>query len=251
MYPSLMSSRGVYILPHQGLGDHLLCGGIYREYAKRYPIVFIPVTKNYASTLRIMLSDLNNVRIISFKFPITDSRLNLKMESQAKLMSKFGFDILYLGGFEASFFSDPTLRLDANYYHQAKLDLSHRWDSFSVPRDVAKELTLKNLLVEEGAKYIFVHDDKSRNFNIRPEFFSEKYCVVRPDFSLSKQFSFFDYITLIEQAEEIHCIESSFAALIEGLQIDSLKFAHRYARPEALNDYRHEFTYRTDWQIIL
>lgn len=246
-----MGSRGVYILAHQGLGDHLLCGGIYREYARRFPLVFIPVTANYAQTLRDMLSDLDNVRIISFNFPITDSRLNLKMESQGKLMSKFGFEILYLGAFEASFFKDPSLRLDANYYLQANLELSHRWDSFSVPRDLAKESELKNLLTENGKKYVFVHDDKDRNFNIREEYFPNGCKVVRPDNALSKHYSFFDYLTLIEEAEEIHCIESSFAALIEGLQIPGIKFAHRYARPEALNDYRHEFTYRTGWKIIL
>jgi hypothetical protein len=166
-------------------------------------------------------------------------------------MSNFGFEILYLGKFGAGFFKDPSLRLDANYYFQANLELSHRWDSFYVPRDLAKELELKNLLVESGKKYVFVHDDKGRNFNIREECLPRGCEVVRPDNALSKRYSFFDYLTLIEQAEEIHCIESSFAALIEGLQIPGNKFAHRYARPEALNDFRHEFTYRTMWEIVL
>jgi hypothetical protein len=245
-----MSYRGVYILCHQGLGDHLLCGSIYREYAKRYPLVFIPVTKNYAPTIKSMLADLDNVYIVSFDFPITDRRLNLKMESQAKILSRIGFDILSLGNFEASFFKDPNMRLDANYYSQAKLDLNLRWDSFSVPRDFEKESRLKNLLVEEGQRYIFVHDDENRNFKIRQEFFPDGITVVKPDVSLAKDFSFFDYLLLIEQADEIHCIESSFAALIEGLQIPGKKFAHRYARTEALNDFRHEFTYRTDWKIV-
>lgn len=250
MYALLMGYRGVYILCHQGLGDHLLCGGIYREYAKRYPIVLIPVTKNYAKTLRGLLSDLPNVHIVSFDFAITDSRLNLKMESQAKLLSKFGFDILYLGAFESSFFKDPNMRLDANYYKQAQLDLEHRWDSFDVPRDKKREIELKNLLVPEGKPYIFVHDDASRNFNIRPNSFPDGLAVVRPELTLSSKYSFFDYLTLIEDAAQIHCIESSFAALIEGMQIHGEKYAHRYARPEALNDFRHEFTYKTDWKVI-
>ena len=251
MYDQIMNQRGVYILCHQGLGDHLLCVGIYREYAKRYPLVFVPVTKNYVNTMRTLLSDLKNVYVVSFNFAITDSRLNLKMESQAKLLSKFGFDILYLGAFESSFFKDPNMRLDANYYKQAHLDLEHRWDSFVAPRDKAKEIELKNLLVEDGKKYVFVHDDAKRNFNIRPDSFPEGLTVVRPDVLLSSKYSISDYLTLIEGAEQIHCIESSFAALIEGMQIQGKKFAHRYARPEALNDFRHEFTYRTDWQIVL
>lgn len=250
MYALVMGARGVYILCHQGLGDHLLCGGIYREYAKRYPIVFIPVTKNYAKTMQILMSDLPNVHIISFDFAITDSRLNLKMESQAKLLSNFGFDILHLGAFESSFFKDPNMRLDANYYSQASLNLEHRWESFDVPRNFEKERELKDLLVPDGKPYIFVHDDASRSFNIRPIAFPDGITVVRPDVTLSSQFSFFDYLTLIEEAQQIHCIESSFAALIEGMEIQGEKFAHRYARPEALNDFRHEFTYKTDWKVI-
>lgn len=245
-----MTCRGVYILGHQGLGDHLLCGGIYREYASRYPLVLISVTKNYAPTLKSMLADLVNVRIISFDFPILDSRLKLKMESQALLLQKIGFDVLHLGAFEAGFFKDPTKRLDENYYDQAGLDLRHRWDSFDVPRNLERELELKSLLVPHGSNYIFVHDDESRNFNIRSEYFPKGMLVVRPQISLSDKFSFFDYLSVIEGAAEIHCIESSFAALIEGMQIKGRKFAHRYARPEALNDFRHEFTYLTDWKII-
>ena len=63
------------------------------------------------------------------------------------------------------------------------------------------------------------------------------------------KFSFFDYLKIIENASEIHCIESSFAALIESLEYSIPKYAHRYARPEAKNDFRHEFTYRSNWHV--
>jgi hypothetical protein len=250
MYPQIVKKQNVYILCHQGLGDHLLCIGIYREYAKRYQSVLIPSTLNYFDTLKVALSDLKNVFVVPFDNPILDSRLPLAMESQALILEHLGFDVLRLGTFGENFFLDLDKRLDENYYDQANLHLNHRWDSFYVARDESKEIELKNLLVADGSKYIFVHDDKSRNFEIREEYFPNGYKVVRPNHALSKCYSFFDYLTLIEQAEEIHCIESSFAALIEGLQIPGIKFAHRYARPEALNDYRHEFTYRTKWEII-
>ena len=251
MYPLKVKTQSLYILCHQGLGDHLLCIGIYREYAKRYESVLIPAIRDYSDTLKVALSDIENVSVVPFGYPILDSRLPLAMESQAEILEHLGFDILRLGSFDESFFLDLEKRLDENYYDQASLDLRHRWDSFYVTRDKSREIELKNLLVGDGLKYIFVHDDKSRNFNIREEYFPSGCKVVRPDKGLSKHYSFFDYLTLIEQAEEIHCIESSFAALIEGLQIPGIKFAHRYARPEALNDYRHEFTYKTRWNVII
>lgn len=250
MYPSLMSKRGIYILCHQGLGDHLLCLPIYREYAKRYKHVIVPVTQNYSSTLRSFLSDIPEIEIVPFDFAITDSRLNLKMESHAELLSCFGYEILHLGVFSPVFFKDPHMRLDENYYYQANLPLEKRWDSFSIPRSPEKEALLKSILIPNGEPYIFVHDDESRGFVLREELMPENLRIVRPDIALASRFNFSDYLSLIEEAEEIHCIESSFAAMIEGMQIQGSKYAHRYARPEALHDYRHEFTYRTSWKIL-
>jgi hypothetical protein len=232
------------------LGDHLLCLGIYREYAKKYSSVVIPATSNYGETLKALLSDLSNVSVVEFDFPIHDTRLPLVMESRSLILQHLGFDELRLGSFGPNFFHDINMRLDENYYSQANLDIDTRWRSFHIPRDLSREYELRNLLVPKNRPYIFVHDDARRNFNIRPELLPEGIIVIRPDMSLSKRFKFFDYLTLIEGAEEIHCIESSFAALIEGMQIQGEKFAHRYARPEALNDFRHEFTYKTDWKVI-
>jgi hypothetical protein len=58
-------------------------------------------------------------------------------------------------------------------------------------------------------------------------------------------------VMIIENAEEIHCIESSFSAYIDNLMLGNLKFAHRYARPEARDDFKHEFTYKAYWKILL
>ena len=74
--------------------------------------------------------------------------------------------------------------------------------------------------------------------------------IIEPLSNKSK-FTVFNYIKILESAEQIHCIESSFAALIESIEIKANLFAHRYARPEAKNDYKHEFTYKKDWQILL
>jgi hypothetical protein len=60
-----------------------------------------------------------------------------------------------------------------------------------------------------------------------------------------------DYRLIIENALEIHCIESSFSVFVDNLLLDNLKVAHRYARPEARDDFKHEFTYMAQWKILL
>ena len=63
-------------------------------------------------------------------------------------------------------------------------------------------------------------------------------------------YSIFDYYPLIRQATEIHCIESSFAAFIDSIQINGSLFCHRYARPEPYQNKLIANTFGKDWIIL-
>jgi hypothetical protein len=240
-----MKPQGIYILGNQGLGDHLLCNGIYREYAQRYKKCIIAVRHNYYHTIKRMISDVKNIQIVSF----SDHYWTFKMEAHANFLIRFGYDTLRLGKFGPDFFLDKSKRLDANFYDQAKLSLDIRWDSFNIVRDSIAEEKLFKLLIGNNKEYIFLHDDKRRDFIIDIDLLPKNVQIVEPSEKLKNKFSFFDYLKIIENAKEIHCIESSFAALIEGFEYEIPKYAHRYARPEAKNDFRHEFTYKSKWHV--
>ena len=240
-----MVGKGIYIVAHQGLGDHILCSGLYREYSVNYLKCIVPVIDSYFETVSKMLQDVPNLQVV----PYTTEFWAMKMEAHANLLRSFGYDVLKLGHFGSGFFLDPQKRLDANFYDQAGLNLNHRWDSWNLSRDKNAEERLFKKLIDGNEPYIFLHDDESRNFGINQELLPEGIRIIRPDKKLAKEFSFFDYLKIIENAQELHCIESSFAALIESMQFDKPKFAHRYARPEAKSDFRHEFTYRSKWHI--
>lgn len=240
-----MKTRGVFILCHQGLGDHILCNGLYRDYAKEFKRCLIPVTQKYYRTICRMLSDVENIQIVKFKNPF----YSYKMEAHANLLNAWGYETLKLGFFGTDFFKDGSKRLDSSFYDQARLPLNRRWDAFELRRNNGAEARLFNLLVGDKKEYIFLHDDKKRNFLINRQLIPRNIAIVKPDEGLNKKFSFFDYLKVIENAKEIHCIESSFAALIESLKFSMPKYAHRYARPEANNDFRHEFTYRSNWHV--
>lgn len=245
-----MRKRNLYVLCHQGLGDHLLCLGIYRYMSRDYAFVIVPVMSQYFESLSYLLRDLSNVHVISYSFEIQDSRLELSMESHAEWLKKFGFHILRLGSFEESFFKDQALRLDENYYFQAKLPLEYRWDFFEFERNEAKEQELYQLLVGDEEAFVFMHEDPPRGFTIDKSRVRTDLKIVKPDRNLAREFHISDYAMIIEKATEIHCIESSFAALIEGMNVSVPKYAHRYARAEARDDFRHEFTYRTGWTVM-
>ena len=125
-----------------------------------------------------------------------------------------------------------------------------RWDSFKVNRDIEKEKYLYQLLGCDKKDYIFLHEDVSRNFIIDRKKIPENISIIEPNMNM-KEFNLVDYTKIIENAKEIHVIESSFAAYIESLPLDIPLYAHRYSRGHALNDFRHEFTYKKPWVIFL
>lgn len=235
----------VLITPHQGLGDHLLCNGLYRQYARKNGRVFISVKRNYYSEVSNMLRDLSNVTLIMM--PNNKSwRTTRFIQFLAKLLR---IRTVGLGSYGDDFFPQG-IRFDNNFYNQAGIEFSHRWESFYSPRNYERELELFRTLDCQSGNYIFMHEDVSRNFTINQKLLPEGLRVITP-LDTSSGFYLVDYRQVIENACQIHVIESSFAAFVESIPVKGTLFAHRYARHHALNDFRHEFSYRKPWTIII
>ena len=241
-----MSRNSVVIIGHQGLGDQIIVNGLYREFARDYEKVVLPINKRNYPAVKAMLSDVSNIKVVCHG---TKMRA-MQIEAQARMLHKLGHDLLLLGRYHHDFYDDMTIRFDQKFYEQAGIDFNHRWESFNIPRNLRKEQELFDLLVGGKKDYIFLHDDESRNYLIKRELLPKGIEIVRPNIKLSKSFNFFDYLGVIEKSKEVHCMESSFAALIEGAQVDIPKYAHRYARPEAKGSLHFEFTYKSNWEIL-
>ncbi len=231
------------ILAHQGLGDHIVCNGLYRSLISEQEHCLIPVKASYFTEVREMFSDEPRIRIIKIpNFQWIEYAKNLRKELERK-----GYESVGLGIFGDSFMSDESVRLDARFYSQAKLDLSCRWDNFYVPRNSRRENQKYLDFALKKHTYYFLHEDPSRNYLIDRKYLDPKKTVFSPD--KKHRMPLADYSLIIENAFEIHCIESSFSAYIEQLNPEVKKFAHRYSRPEARDDFRYEYTYKTNWTI--
>ena len=249
--------KKAYILHHLGLGDHILCNSIFRYYAKKYSMCILPVKERNRQSLSDMLADVENIQILSLGDEHTDN-IMIEKSFHYKML---GYEIIGMGLFGEGFLEDPNLRYDKNFYLQAGLDFEKRWSDFYYPRNEESEYNLFKQIcgddVKEG-EYIFLHEDASRGFRINRGMLPRGMKIITP--GIKKQHAlgdnengkFFNYGYILENAAMIHCIESSFAALIDSIQLPQSikKHAHRYARPEASNDYRFQFTYKTNWNII-
>lgn len=240
----MFTRNWVLINPHQGLGDHLVCVGIYQEYARKYAKVFITVSRKYLSELTSILGDVNNITLVA----LPTNHLSGGTRFTQRLARLLKIRVVGLGGYGADFLKSE-MRFDQNFYYQAEVDFECRWSSFSSHRNIMKEEQLFRYLNCNDMPYIFVHEDKFRGFTINRNLLPKNLRIVQPQTHL-KGYSLIDYRKVIEGASEIHVIESSFAAYIESLVIPVPLFAHRYARPETYKDCRHEFTYKKDWKIF-
>ncbi len=231
---------------HLGLGDHVICNSLYRILAVRYKKLFILVKYKNRDSMKRMLSDVDNIAIfflpefISSAFSVWLGRIKL---------DKLGFlNFIKLGFYGLDFLKSDSIKFDSNFYQQADIDFNRRWEDFKIIRNHAQEKLVYNEIVRNNKDYIFLHEDVSRGFLIDRKLIKSNLPIVQP--KIDAKFNFFDYLYIIENASEIHCIESSFCALIESINVKTKKYAHRYARPEANLSKNQEFTYRTEWIVV-
>jgi hypothetical protein len=234
----------VYVMNHLGLGDHIICLGLYRELAKTNQNLVIPVRGHNYESLKGLLGDKLNIRLLSFP----KSSAEESMSVLSKLLSKTGIKELRLGHWGANF-AQVGYRFDRSFYSQAQIPFEYRWKSFEYPRNYSEEKALFESYRVEPGKYVFLHEDQSRGFVINRNLLKSDLKVVEPRYG-KLRIPIQSYRLLMENAAENHLIESSFAAFCESIEIRGSRTAHRYARPEALRNPFHEFTYLRDWNVL-
>lgn len=222
MYNMPMSS--ILIHHHPGLGDHIMCHGIVREYAKKYDRVgLFSLPRNHAS-VAFMYHDLTNLNVIS----ATEAETK-ELIAGNRGNGGLGYDEVKIIGFEYldRISGEP---LEKQLYKIAGVELSKKWSNFFVKRDLERERAFFEN-ISPKSEYVFLHQDLPKNFRIEKKLVDKKYKILEPGEHLTK--NIFDYCTIIEKAKEIHVIDSSFMFLIDCLIYKSPEqklFVHRYAR---------------------
>jgi hypothetical protein len=129
---------------------------------------------------------------------------------------------------------------DRSFYEQVALPFERRWSGFRLVRDASAELGAPE------QPYAFLHEDASRGFIIdrsKPCFSGLPERI--PSVGVTQ--NIFAWLPTVLAAAEIHCIDSSFALLVDSLDIDhSVRlYLHRYARPAVTIP-----MYRLHWQYL-
>jgi len=98
------------------------------------------------------------------------------------------------------------------FYEQIQVPYSVRYEYFHVERDEEEEQRVFDKLNPDNEPYIFIHEDADRGFLLNREHFIDKNLkVIENDVTEN----IFHFTKILEDAQEIHCMESSFKTLID------------------------------------
>lgn len=210
-------SNTLLVQHHMGLGDHICLNGLVR-YALSdvgFEKVVLFCKHPYEKMVTQMYSDDARISVVSVGK--VDSVVE-EAKSVIEYIKKLNHPCVYLRlGFEnyqAAQAENPNYSCDKCFYEMANVPYQVRWSHFKFERDEAEEDRVYKKLNPNDKSYVFVHDDPARGYEIflNKDKLGDR-IIIKNDISES----LFSFAKILEQAQEIHCMESSFRCLLEAL----------------------------------
>jgi hypothetical protein len=225
----LVATRG-------GLGDQIICNGIINHYTETHHVI-LPVRKNFIPSMKCLYMDNPNVEIIECYY------LQLGPGHEQEMKEKSD-------QYNAQYISLGTMGIkDTEYqesmYEYAGLPFDYRYSKFRFPSEVKNRQALFNKFDEVKGPYSLVHRwGSSGPANLHLNVINHPIIEVGVYSD-----NIFDWIDLILNATEIHCLPSSFFHLVDSIlpQVKAKLFYHHARRHTAMR-IQNEFNQgRWEW----
>mgnify|MGYP004455234433 CR=1 FL=1 len=211
----------LFIHHHLGLGDHLDCNGMVRHIqqhggvegvwrsAHQYDTVGVFSKPNYFNMIEYMYRDTDKIEV--FKVSKDNEYGDVKQILEEDPLSN-----LITVGHQHYPGKQTELSQNKNcwefFYEQIEMPYDIRYKEFYVERDLEEERRVFDKLNPNNESYIFIHEDSDRGFLLNREHFIDKNLkIIENDVTEN----IFHFTKIIEEAQEIHCMESSFKTLID------------------------------------
>ena len=202
------------VYTHQGLGDHIICNGLINYLTKKNVHIYMPVKSRDFKNISYLYSQ--NKYITLFEIQSDKEADDVKAYSKINKLQtlKVGFKK-----------NKPPFNL--SFYKQLQIPYEISFENFFIPRDYQKEIELFNYLKNYHKvvdDYQLVHNQSSygkADLKINPNLNS---IYVDKNTDIFKNIFF--YVKLIEDAKEIHCLDSSFLHLVERINTSANLYFH-------------------------
>jgi hypothetical protein len=229
-----VKNNNLILYTHLGLGDQIICNGLTNYISKSVGRVHLPVFKRNFDNINFLYSENPNVSL----FLVDD---NNEKDSIKKYAKKNKLQILNVG-----FSKVKKQSFNTAFYNQLGLDYQISFDCFYTPKDSIKQKLLEEHLfdyykIDKNKKYNLIHSTSSRATHPlrRKEMANEIF--VEKESDLFK--NIFLYESLILNANEIHCMNSSFIHIVERVETKAALFYHEIREPSSLKLFKN-------WNIV-
>lgn len=219
----MITQNDILILSHLGLGDQIpLNGFVRRTYQEKvFDTMYIIVQKQFHPHLQFMYKDLEKI-----KFIVTQDFAPVFSYEVQQHVRAFPGRV-----YNCWWYNYPNITyMDENLYTAVGYNWEDRYNYFKIVRDYEKEQKVYDEIIgNETGPYIFVADDLKRNYKIDPF----KISKLDPSTRIIRacellEYNAFDLLTLIERAEETHCMHSTFFVLIDCMSLNTIYLHNSY-----------------------
>ena len=227
------------ILHHLGLGDQIMINGMVRHFAETDNVRLF-VKRCHEESVRFMYRDISDKVELILLDTLDAIEMRPHLKGEVIPLCTYG-----LSDENWHFMTQGNGSMMSNWAHgvyiQAGINPKYMYSKFKVVRDKSKEFTI------DKKNYIFVHDDPERDrvIDIKTDKFiykpHSKLTDKKLEFFQCDRPNIFDYLSVIENADEVHCMNSSYNWMIELMNIGNpkknffhLDVAHAYYRPRTV-----------------
>jgi hypothetical protein len=235
--------KNAIILTHLGMGDMISINPAVKYFSTKYENVYIISKLRYFENCMKMYEDIDNINILTLSLEANDNGQQEWLEVN-QFVNNFEeeYELLTCGIYNDT--PTPFDILPDNFYLDLGLDFDTYEKYFSLPENVYQNKQFENII--EQYKYIFVcgktsivdYTEKiiskvnsdflllspSRNIYAKDH---EYYDIAESVVGLPM----FDYVPLIQNAQEVHLIASAFSILSKFVTPkETKKYLYNYAK---------------------
>jgi hypothetical protein len=198
----------IIIHHHSGLGDAIICNGIVNYLSEKFDKIYLAAHSKISNHLYYLYSENDSVELLIY-------------DDAKEIYKNKKIPVLRIG------FEKNNKNFNTSFYEQIGLDYQISFDYFYIPTDQKKETNLQNHLINEYKvtnQFGLIHQVSSYgkvDLNIKNK---SNYIFVEKETDIYKNIFF--YKKVIENAVEIHCIDSSFLHLVERVPTSAKLYFH-------------------------
>ena len=211
-----LTEKKIIVHHHLGLGDHIICNGLINKLSESLETIYLPVKSHYYEMIKFLYLDNKKIKFFQVTNNNSEDDVSVYAEKNNLRILRIGFEKVKKNPFNTWF------------YEQLDYPYDYSFDYFKLPDQESKGEELEAHLCDYYSankdNYILVHNQSHENI------YDLKNIINKDIIYISKDSDLFDnmfyYKTLIANAKEIHCINSSFLHLVERIKTDSQLYYH-------------------------